>query len=524
LNRSELFNNHTFVATPYKADVADPSRQAIDCGMYHNKLPPLEDQGSENEEMTHNRRVNWSRLELGIECKLHRTNQDPFDDRQADGEPVAADRKKALGQILSYAELVFKHQQRTFQFMVLFLGHYARVVHIDRSGAYASYKFEYKTQGAALTRFLVRYSRLFPTARGFDPTAHRIEPDSELGRKMEEWGSEAAEADPEDHVQQLFNQSLDKSWAWWKLEVHVEKKASTLSSKSGRAKADGAKVEIQNFVVGKPHFQAGGVACRGTRGYVAVRINAEDNLEGPFVYLKDAWRVDHPGIEREGSVLQTLNAKETPFVPTLVCHGDLKGATQVTRSQVVWEKANKGKKGSMKKHQHYRLVVAEVGKPLDQFDRGWTLVMAVLCCIIAHAHAYKKAGIIHRDISAGNILLYKEADGSWVGLLNDWELSKVVGVSEVRQPDRTGTWQFMSAHALNDPSKEIDIPDELESFFNVLLYYAIRFLPHNINPANVGQFLVDYFDGYSNFPEGYRCGSRKLEALSSGVIRLRQYN
>ena len=342
--------------------------------MYHRKLLP---KNSENPEMTHNRRVNWSRLEMGIECKLHGTNQDPFDDRQDDGEPRAEDRKKALRQILSHAELVFKHQQRTFQFMVLFLGHYARVVHFDRSGVYSTTKFGYKSQGAALTRFLVRYSRLSSANRGFDTTAHRIEPDSELGLKMQKLGEEAAKADPSDHIQQLFNRSLDASWAWWKLEVHVERKESTQPS----APAD---IDIQEFVVGKPHFQAPGVACRGTRGYVAVRVDANDDLRGPFVYLKDAWRVDHPGIEREGSVLEALNAKDVPFVPTLVCHGDLAGPGQRTSSQRIWQedKKNEGKSCPMKNHRHYRLVVAEVGRPLDQFDRGFTLVWAVLCCIV----------------------------------------------------------------------------------------------------------------------------------------------
>ena len=56
----------------------------------------------------------------------------------------------------------------------------------------------------------------------------------------------------------------------------------------------------------------------------------------------------------------------------------------------------------------------------------------------AHQKAYE-AGIIHRDISAGNILLVKDEDGDWVGMLNDWELSKKVEteVTEARQPDRT---------------------------------------------------------------------------------------
>ena len=42
---------------------------------------------------------------------------------------------------------------------------------------------------------------------------------------------------------------------------------------------------------------------------------------------------------------------------------------------------------------------------------------------LAHKEACK-AGYIHRDISAGNILLYPNASGVWGGLLNDWELSK----------------------------------------------------------------------------------------------------
>ena len=58
--------------------------------------------------------------------------------------------------------------------------------------------------------------------------------------------------------------------------------------------------------------------------------------------------------------------------------------------------------------------------------------------VVAHAAAYR-LGIIHRDISAGNILLWKDDDGDWYGLLNDWELSKRhnVDYGENRQPDRT---------------------------------------------------------------------------------------
>ncbi|KAI0669726.1 hypothetical protein C8Q78DRAFT_1041765 [Trametes maxima] len=153
------------------------------------------------------------------------------------------------------------------------------------------------------------------------------------------------------------------------------------------------------------------------------------------------------------------------------------------------------------------------------------LVMALLCCLTAHSDAYSH-GIIHRDISAGNMLLYKQPDGTWTGLLNDWELSKELEQQEQkeRQPDRTGTWQFMSANALDDHSKVIDVPDELESFFHVLIYLAVRFLPHNLTHSSVPQFLRDYFDDYTPHAQGFRCGRTKAGAMEHGRISLSAYN
>ena len=155
------------------------------------------------------------------------------------------------------------------------------------------------------------------------------------------------------------------------------------------------------FAVGKPHFYSGGVVGRGTCGYIAVPLD-EKNKPMPlridkdgkalplaeackfapagtddksqksdfrdvyFVYLKDAWRVDHPGIEKEGAVLHVLNEHKVPFVPTLLYHGDL--AEQDTLSYSRWPAYHEKEDPidcPLKAHQHYRLVVAEVGKPLS---------------------------------------------------------------------------------------------------------------------------------------------------------------
>ena len=120
--------------------------------------------------------------------------------------------------------------------------------------------------------------------------------------------------------------------------------------------------------------------------YVAVEVDARGELVGPFVYLKDAWRVDHPGIEQEACVLEDLNRHEVPFVPTLVCHGDLEG--QVTKSQDACAKRqakNRKLKCTFKRHQHYRSVVAEVGKPLEHFQTGIRLVVAIYCCMLGES-------------------------------------------------------------------------------------------------------------------------------------------
>ncbi|KAI0707493.1 hypothetical protein C8T65DRAFT_576761, partial [Cerioporus squamosus] len=53
-------------------------------------------------------------------------------------------------------------------------------------------------------------------------------------------------------------------------------------------------------------------------------------------------------------------------------------------------------------------------------------------------------------------------------LLADWELSKPIvdkpTAKYPRQPERTGTWQFMSV-ALLSWAKSVEICDELEAFF-----------------------------------------------------------
>ncbi|KZT18470.1 hypothetical protein NEOLEDRAFT_1045978, partial [Neolentinus lepideus HHB14362 ss-1] len=90
--------------------------------------------------------------------------------------------------------------------------------------------------------------------------------------------------------------------------------------------------------------------------------------------------------------------------------------------------------------------------------------------------------------------------------LNDWDLSKNVRAdgANPRQPDRTGTWQFMSAALLISPSKIHEVSDDLESFVHVLVYESVRFLKHDCQ--SVEQVMKRFFDYYEYESDGEAAG------------------
>lgn len=82
----------------------------------------------------------------------------------------------------------------------------------------------------------------------------------------------------------------------------------------------------------------------------------------------------------------------------------------------------------------------------------------------------------------------------------------------------------MSAKALDNYRRMIVIQDELEAFFHVMLYIALRVLPHNCPVNAVPRLLRDYFDDYAFHEDGNLCGATKRGAMESGRINIAPYN
>ena len=300
-----------FVPTPTKADRNEPTKQTMDAALYPTRNAPNDGRGAD-----------WSRVELSFQFKNH--TDDPFDETFPGNDPADSEHRASnLDQILSHAKLVFDHQHRTHHLTVIIFGRMARIVRWDRAGALITEKFDYKKEPHILGKFLFCYSRSDAVARGHDPTAVRVEP----GTKEWELMSSRAEQSllrhsraVEEDARIAFQHSVAQGQPRWKLAVNTEKGA-------------------MHFLVGRPDFCASVLIGRGTRGYVA--INMEDP-QGSFVYLKDAWRVDHERIKQEGKILAALNEKDVPFIPHLVCHGDV--PHQMTVNNQVWLKQNSDEK------------------------------------------------------------------------------------------------------------------------------------------------------------------------------------
>ncbi|KAI0740056.1 hypothetical protein C8Q76DRAFT_706565, partial [Earliella scabrosa] len=177
---------------------------------------------------------------------------------------------------------------------------------------------------------------------------------------------------------------------------------------------------------------------------------------------------------------------------------------------------------------HTRVVVKEICLPLTAFTSSQQLVKIVYHCVLAHEEAWKSCNYVHRDVSAGNLLIYptvlRTDDGQyvvyWTGILSDWELGKCNTTKIAMQPERTGTWHFMSAYLLDNPGAQNTIPDELEAFLHVIIYCAARFVPSTVQ--NVDPFIYAYFEGFSVDPNTNKgaCPEAKRRAImESAVLR-----
>jgi serine/threonine protein kinase len=88
---------------------------------------------------------------------------------------------------------------------------------------------------------------------------------------------------------------------------------------------------------------------------------------------------------------------------------------------------------------------------------------------------YQKAGILHRDISCDNLMAERTSDGSWHGILNDFDLAIRNNAPDHYSLERTGTLPFMAFDLLRNSAQPHLFRHDAESLFYVLVWIAVHY-------------------------------------------------
>ncbi|KAL4243689.1 hypothetical protein ABKN59_011161 [Abortiporus biennis] len=214
-----------------------------------------------------------------------------------------------------------------------------------------------------------------------------------------------------------------------------------------------------SFLIGRPLTASHSPTGRGTRCFAAYS-KKEDRL----VFLKDLWRLDNPNVRPELEIYSELHRHAVECIATPICGGDV--------------------------------TLPEIGQPLSEYLHSYDLIWLILCAFIAHQQAWTRAYILHRDVSATNIVIVEEG-GIRVALLVDWDLSQHATQFQDKptQLHQHGTWMFMSALMQKFPNKEYELSDDLESFIHILNFFALRFHRHDItHPSLLSSHLHDVYE------------------------------
>ncbi|KAJ7285195.1 hypothetical protein C8J57DRAFT_1290688 [Mycena rebaudengoi] len=382
--------------------------------------------------------------EIFIELKTD-PSDDPFEDTVDGVVPRSTARgRDTRGQVITYLNAILAAQLRTHSFGALIIANRCRLFRLTRSALEVTELFDYTTS-SLLVQFLWCLSHAPPAVRGLDTTFKKIVAGGE----------------------------------------HDSPRARELLHANGKPLWS-VTIGDHSFFISHPftrshHLPVG----RGTRCFVAVETKTHQ-----ICLLKDTWRV--MGYHPEGQVYARLKEEQVRNIPNVIAANDVDGPyhrCSVDDYALPWSNL-KGQ--AIRDHQHYRLVLDIVGRPLVEFESTHELVKCMLDALQAHWDAWIKARVEHRDVSVGNIILVVDK-GITKGFLIDWELSRYESDDGARAYERIGTRQFMSARLSDATEPQArELADDLESFLLVLLWVAISYTPGTMTAKARADELQDF--------------------------------
>jgi hypothetical protein len=224
--------------------------------------------------------------ELVIEFKWH-THDDPFtfptliDEGENKILSFLCDSKAGVdttGQITTYAAAQLGSQFRTCVYSVLIIQSYARLIRWDRTGAIISEPIDFNQQ-PHLVEFFRRYFKASPKLRGVDTTVGVPTADKALAARN------CLQLDKDIILAKIAVPSPTSKWQY-----------------------------VIRAPKGEPYTPPGCATC----SFEAYNIE-----RGRKVFVKDMWRVDLPGIEKEGETYKLLWDAQVRNIAVCSAAGDI---------------------------------------------------------------------------------------------------------------------------------------------------------------------------------------------------------
>ncbi|GJE86480.1 hypothetical protein PsYK624_025600 [Phanerochaete sordida] len=389
------------------------------------------------------------------------------------------------------ASRIMRRQHRTHLFAFVISGPWVRAARFDRAGCIVSEPFPVVRSRMMLPNLLFRILSASRERQGFDVTVELAS--AEETAKLEAFTTE-------DRRLKLHWRYIVQDQRCFPLQK-VRCPAFVLEDDQAATQDP----SYMSFLISKPLVARPAIAGRCTRGYIAYDIE-HDRL----VFLKDQWR----SLFNKHTELETyrrLHEKKVNYIATLLAGEEMQ--SQITATQKYWR--------DMRGKIHTRIVTKEIGLPLEDYTDAQELLTVIQHAMTGHKEAWEKAGVLHRDISTGNIMI-DIATGR--GFLNDWDLPAYA--EDINGPDpetigATGTWQFKSAVGQRYPKKRLMVSDDMESFVYLVLYMANRFHWHKHSPIGSDKKARWEVDEYSRWM--FADDTKKFFAIESGTFQCNAY-
>lgn len=132
-----------------------------------------------------------------------------------------------------------------------------------------------------------------------------------------------------------------------------------------------------SYWISKIHAGSCSPIGRGTKGFIAIDIDHHQ-----IVFLKDYWCPDLAGIHPELETYARLRGSNVPYVATALAGGTVigsNGQAQVTVAQEGLKTMPRDQRVAVPpKAIHYRFVVREIGRPLEEYQPSsqlWNVLM-----------------------------------------------------------------------------------------------------------------------------------------------------